>query len=130
MNPLQLQLVTASISLLYVALWGTAALGKWSSLSTPEWFLKQFEKTFFAALPGGIPFSYWMIASAELALAVLFLASLFVSSLLPWALIGSLFLIVGLIVGLRLTFDFQGSANMFVYFGTTLLALWFLKANS
>ena len=129
MNPLHIKLISLAISLLYLGLWGTAAYGKWSSLKTPEWFLKQFENTFFAKMPGGIPLSYWGIGCAELTLAALFLASIFWATLLPIALIGSLFVFAGLIVGLRITFDFQGSANMYTYFSTTLLCLWFLTTH-
>lgn len=129
MDPFQLKLISVAISLLYLALWGTAAYGKWSSLKTPDWFLKQFENTFFAKLPGGVAGSYWAIGCAELALALIFLASLFSASLLSIALIGSLFVFAGLIVGLRITFDFQGSANMYTYFAATLLCIWFLSAH-
>lgn len=129
MTPLELRLISIAIALLYIALWGTAAQSKWSSLKTPDWFLKQFEKTFFTKLPGGIAASYWGIAVLELALALLFTASLFSASLLPLALIGSLFVFAALIVGLRITFDFQGSANMYTYFAATLLCLWFLEAH-
>ena len=67
--------------------------------------------------------SYWLIATIERLLALTFIAAAFNFMLLPFALLGSLFLFGILLFGLRLTYDFQGSANMFIYFGTTLISL-------
>jgi hypothetical protein len=112
-----------AIIFIYAVLLGTSTYDKWKSLSTPDWFKKQFENTFIAKLPGGASVGYWFIATFEALLTLAFVMSFFNMALLPFALLGSLFLFGILLFGLRLTFDFQGSANMFVYFGTTLLSL-------
>lgn len=116
-----------SIIFIYAILFGTAAYDKWNSLSTPEWFTKQFEKTFIGRLPGGASVGYWLIATLEGLLALAFVISAFNFIVLPYALLGSLFVFGILLFGLRLTYDFQGSANMFIYFGTTLLSLFFVS---
>jgi hypothetical protein len=112
-----------AIIFIYVLLLGTAAFDKWKTLSTPEWFNKQFENTFINRLPGKASIGYWLIASLEALLTLLFIVSVFNFALLPYALLGSLFLFGILLFGLRITYDFQGSANMFIYFGTSLLSL-------
>lgn len=115
-----------AIIFIYTILFGTAAFDKCKSLSTPDWFIKQFENTFINKLPGKASVGYWLIALFEATLTVLFVASAFNFALLPFALLGSLFLFGILLFGLRLTYDFQGSANMFVYFGTTLVSLYLI----
>ena len=112
-----------AIIFIYVILFGTAAFEKWKSLSTPDWFTKQFAGTFIAKLPGGAVVGYWVIASLEALLTICFVAAVFNFMLLPYALLGSLFLFGILLFGLRITYDFQGSANMFTYFGATLVSL-------
>lgn len=121
--------INYAIIFIYVLLFGTAALDKWKSLSTPEWFHKQFEKTFINQLPGKASVGYWLIATAEAALTFIFIASIFNFAFLPYALLGSLFLFGILLFGLRITYDFQGSANMFIYFGTTLLSLFLVTMS-
>jgi hypothetical protein len=118
-----------AIIFIYILLFGTAAFDKWKSLTTPEWFIKQFEKTFISQLPGGAKFGYWLIASLEAILALAFVVSIFNFVILPFALLGSLFLFGILLFGLRITYDFQGSANMFIYFGTTLLSLFLVTMS-
>ena len=122
-------IINTAIIFIYVLLFGTAAFDKWKSLSTPEWFIKQFENTFINKLPGGASVGYWFIATFEAILTVVFLISIFNFVLLPYALLGSLFLFGTLLFGLRITYDFQGSANMFIYFGTTLLSLFFVTIS-
>lgn len=123
-------LLNFAIIFIYTLLFGTAAFEKWKSLSTPEWFNKQFEKTFINRLPGKASIGYWFIASFEAILTLLFIVSIFNFAFLSYALIGSLFLFGILLFGLRITYDFQGSANMFIYFGTTLVSLFFVLAHS
>jgi hypothetical protein len=115
-----------AIIFIYAVLFGTAAYDKWKTLATPDWFVKQFENTFISRLPGGASVGYWVIASLEAVLTVGFLISFFNLAVLPYALAGSLFLFGFLLLGLRLISDFQGSANMFIYFGTTLISLFFV----
>lgn len=116
-------IVNFAIIFIYTVLMGTSAVDKWKSLSTPEWFSKQFEKTIINRLPGKASVGYWLIATAEALLTIAFIISALNFAILPFALLGSLFLFGILLFGLRITYDFQGSANMFVYFGTTLLSL-------
>lgn len=115
-----------AIIFIYAVLFGTAAYDKWKTLSMPDWFGKQFENTFIKRLPGGTSAGYWFIAVFEALLTIAFVISFFNIAILPFALLGSLFLFGFLLFGLRITYDFQGSANMFVYFGTTLLSLFFV----
>jgi hypothetical protein len=118
-----------AIIFIYIVLFGTAAFDKWKTLSTPEWFIKQFANTFIARLPGGASVGYWIIASFEAALTVCFMLAAFNFLLLPYALVAALFLFGILLIGLRVTFDFQGSANMFTYFGATLLSLFLVSMH-
>jgi hypothetical protein len=113
-----------AITFMFLVLMGTAAWDKWKVLQTPGWFIQQFEKTVLPNMPGGIPFLYWVIATLEAALFIAFAVSLFVPGLIQVALVGSLFLFGILCFGLRLIGEFQGSANMFVYFGATLISLY------
>lgn len=116
-----------AIIFIYLVLLGTAAFEKWKTLSTPEWFIKQFENTFVAKLPGGASVGYWCIAGLEAILVFTFLMAAFNFLILPYALVGALFLFGVLLFGLRITYDFQGSANMFTYFGVTLLSLFLVS---
>ena len=116
-------IINYAIIFIYTLLFGTSAFEKWKSLSTPEWFSKQFENTFISRLPGKASVGYWFISIAEALLTLAFIISIFNFSLLPYALLSSLFLFGILLFGLRITYDFQGSANMFTYFGVTLLCL-------
>lgn len=115
-----------AISLAFTILIGSAASEKWRSLKTPDWFLKQFENTFIAKLPGGVSFGYWKIATLEALLTLAFIVSIFLPSLLPLALVGAMFLFCALLFGLRVSFDYQGSANMFVYFLTALASFYWV----
>lgn len=112
-----------AISFCFLILFSTAAFSKLQSLKTPEWFLKQFQNSLFAAVPGGVQFSYWLIALVESALAVSFLISFFYLPILPLALVGSILLFGMLCFGLRIIYDFQGSANMFIYIAAALISL-------
>ncbi len=116
-----------AISLIFAVLFGTAAMDKLKSTTTPEWFIKQFENTLIGKIPDGAKRGYWVIAALELLLAVAFLASFFSPAVLDFALVGSLFVFGILCFGLRLASDFQGSANMFIYFAATLVSVYLHK---
>lgn len=116
-------LKTLAIEVIFLVLFATAALDKFKTLQTPDWFIKQFENTLIAKLPGGAKFGYWKIATLELALTIAFAASIFMAPILPFALVGSMFLFAALCFGLRLAGDYQGSANMFIYFAAALISL-------
>jgi hypothetical protein len=124
MNIFELEILSdIAIICIFSVLMGTAAWSKFQSLTTPEWFIKQFENTIVSKLPMGAAWAYWKIAIFEAILTIAFLVSLFIPMVLPYALTGSLFLFASLCFGLRITGDFQGSANMFIYFAATLVSL-------
>jgi hypothetical protein len=112
-----------AIVFIYTVLMGTAALSKLREKSAPEWFLKTFQGTMISKLPGGAAGGYWVIAALETILTVLFLAAIFLPAMLPVALTLSLYLFGILCFGLRISGDYQGSANLFIYFTSTLISL-------
>jgi hypothetical protein len=116
-----------AVQFIFAVLFGTAAWEKIKGKSAPEWFLKSFESTFISKLPGGARLSFFLIMALESALALAFPLSVFVPALLPSALMASLFLFGALCFGLRITGDYQGSANMFIYFSTSMLCLYLLS---
>ncbi len=120
------ELRNAIIALMYVVLFGTACFDKLKSMSVPSWFIEQFSKTFLGRYPLAVTLSYWSIAIFELALVLMFLFSLWIAWVLPFALIGAMGIFVFLLFGIRLIGDYQGSANMFTYFGISLLCLFVL----
>ncbi len=109
---------------IFSILFGTAGIDKFKSLKTPEWFIRQFDKSILAKFPKVIAFSYWKIAIFEILLAATFVASLMVPGLLPVALLGGMLLFGFLCFGLRMIGDYQGSANIFIYFTASLIALY------
>ena len=111
-----------AICFIFAVLFGTAAHDKVKSFTTPDWFVKQFDGTLIAKMPGGAAGGYWMIAMMESALTFAFTASAVKVEILPYALCGAMFLFGALLIGLRVTKDYQGSANMFIYFGAALIS--------
>jgi hypothetical protein len=112
------------IVFLFSILFGTAGLDKFKTLQTPEWFIKQFDRSFLSRFPRLLAFSYWKIAAFETLLAIAFVSSLFVPGILPLALLGGMLLFGFLCFGLRMIGDYQGSANIFIYFTASLVALY------
>lgn len=110
-----------AIIFIFIVLFSTAAIDKFKVLEVPEWFIKQFQSTWIAKKPFGVKSSYWFIAFLELALTILFFVSVFNFNILPYALGLSMFFFGILCFGLRLSGDYQGSANMFIYFTAALL---------
>ena len=115
--------VILAIQFIYTILFGTAAWDKIQGKTVPEWFIKSFEPTFLSKLPGGARAQFWMIAGMESILAVGFPLSVVLSDILPFLLLASMFFFGILCFGLRITKDFQGSANMFIYFTATIFSL-------
>jgi hypothetical protein len=121
-----------AIQLLLLTTFGLAAYAKFQTPLMPDSFVDQFRNTWLVNLPGGLFFSYYTIALSELSIAIVFMTSVlrfeFLSgrkkTFLRTGLIMSLFVFAILAYGLRLTGQFQGTANTFFYFGATLLALW------
>jgi hypothetical protein len=118
-----LPIATLAIQFIYTVLFGTAAWEKIQGTTVPEWFVKSFEPTFLAKLPGGARAQFWMITGIESILALCFPLSIVIPDLLPYSLLASMFFFGMLCFGLRLTKDFQGSANMFIYFTATIFSL-------
>lgn len=126
------------IQFLYLVTFGLASLDKWTPVQIPDGFTNRFGDTWMALLPGGLALPYYTIAISETLIFVLFFLSLF---RLEWlkgsdkmymrlGLILSLFVFVTLSYGLRLTGDFDGTANAFFYFGVTLFALYLTEKEA
>lgn len=111
------------IAVIFIVLLGTSAFEKFKSLSVPDWFLQQFAKSFLGPYPTLIKISYWKIAFFEALLTLGFVAGLFSVVILSYTLACAVFLFAALCFGLRISYDYQGSANMFTYFSATLLSL-------
>jgi hypothetical protein len=118
-----------AINFLMLMVWGFTGLGKLRN-GMPSWFDGKFGKTFLATFPG-LTASFWLLALAEtlaFALALVALARgeflgrrppTWLSVMLMW----SLFVFVQLGFGQWLTGEFNGTAQLFAYFGATLVAL-------
>lgn len=121
--------------LLFIGTFGQASQEKFLSGGVPSWFQNQFAKTILNPFPGSLTLNYYLIAALEASVVVLFLLSgiqgEFVAShdhtLLRAGLVMALFTFFALGFGLRISGDFQGAANLFMYFGVTLLALMYVE---
>lgn len=126
-----------AVQLLFLTTFGLAALAKFQNPLMPDGFVEQFRHTWLVNLPGGLFTPYYLLALGESLIFIVFLISLirfeFVSGrkklFLKYGLLFSLFIFVVLAYGLRLTSQFQGTANAFFYFGSTLLALWIVEKD-
>ena len=121
---------------LFLVTFGLAGLDKFLTEGVPGWFTQQFGETFLATLPG-LSFAYYKIALLEVAVVLIFVTS-FVRgeflenrdrSFLKLGLALSLIVFVVLGFGLRLTKDFGGAANLFFYFGATLVCLFVVQKD-
>ena len=122
-----------SILLLFASTWGIAGVGKLAS-GMPPWFGETFGKTFLATFPG-LTLSYYSLAIGETVAFLLALVALVRLEFLPnrSTLITQVMLVVSLVLfiklgfGQRLVKEFDSAANLFFYFGVTLLALDFVR---
>lgn len=122
----------APLYLLYLSTFGMAAVGKWREFphGAPEWFQRQFEGTVLNLFPGALTVNFYLIAVLESMVALAFVVSLLRREFLPerdrsvlqFSLWGAQFTFVILGFGLRLVGDFHGAAELFFYFGVTLVA--------
>jgi hypothetical protein len=64
------------ILLLMIALSLITALHKFTGDLPPEWFVKQFSSSLIGKIPFGIPASYFIISTLELAIAIVFILSI------------------------------------------------------
>jgi hypothetical protein len=104
--------------------------GKWLGGGVPDWFAKQFGPSIMAKFPGLAP-SFYGIACLETTVAVLFLASAVKGEFLPGrakpmlklAITAAAFTFSALAFGQRLTHEYSGAADLFFFFGASLVAL-------
>ncbi len=121
-----------AINLLFLMLWGFAALSKVQE-GVPTWFEGKFGATFLATFPG-LTATFWILTVSELLALLLAVLALVTGNflerkparLLAGTLLWSLFVFLQLGLGQWLTKEFNGAFQQFVYFAGTLLALQFL----
>lgn len=120
-----------AINLLFLSVWGFAAIGKVID-GMPPWFPGKFGKTFLGTFPG-LTVTFWLLTLSELLAFGLGITALFRAEFLerkppkflPAMLAWSLLVFVQLGFGLWLTKDFNGAFQQFMYFSGTLLAFQF-----
>lgn len=125
-----------AINLLFLMVWGFAGVGKIRS-GVPSWFGDKFGSTILASFPG-LTASFWLLTAAELfAFALALLALLrgeFIGRRPPAGLtvmlVWSLFVFIQLGLGQWLTAEYNGTFQLFVYFGVTLIALQYVNRKS
>ncbi|MEX0905743.1 MAG: hypothetical protein WD604_17565 [Balneolaceae bacterium] len=127
-----------AIQLLLIVTFGLASLFKWTASEIPADFIVQFGNTWLNLLPGGLFFPFYAVATLETTAFVLFIISisktewLAISNkiYLKLGLILTLFIFVVLSYGLRLTEQLSETANVFIYFGVVLFALYLAENES
>ena len=120
-----------AINLLFLMVWGFTGLGKILS-GVPSWFGDKFGATFLARFPGLTP-TFWLLTASELLAFLLALVALVRGEFLGrrpprWLalmLVWSLFVFIQLAFGQWLTAEYNGTFQLFAYFGITLIALQF-----
>jgi hypothetical protein len=125
-----------AINLLFLMVWGFTGIGKLLS-GVPPWFDDKFGSTILARFPG-LTTSFWLLAAAESLAFVLAAAALvraeflgrrppvWLTAMLVW----SLFVFIQLGLGQWLTAEYNGTFQLFTYFGVTLVALQYVSAAS
>ncbi len=125
-----------AINLLFLMVWGFAGLGKVRS-GVPAWFGDKFGATILARFPG-LTASFWLLTLAELLAFALALVALLRGEFLSrgdptWLktmLVWSLFVFIQLGFGQWLTDEFNGTFQLFAYFGVTLVALQYVTSRA
>ncbi len=118
-----------AIQLLFGTTFSLSAALKWSG-GVPAWFLKQFQGTWLAQAPGGLPAVHYFLAVLE-TISFLGCASSIArlefvrpgKTILQWTLTFALFVFVVLAYGARLTGKFDVAAYNLIYFLGALLCL-------
>ena len=108
-----------------------AAFGKFSSGKVPEWFLKQFSGTILDLFPGALALQFYSIAVCEAIAFLIFVTGLLRREFLPSrdkvflraGLTLACFIFAILEIGLQMTRDLNTSAQVFCYFGFSLLIM-------
>ena len=128
--------VLLAINLMFLMIWGFTGIGKVLD-GMPPWFGDKFGQTILASVPG-LTASFWLLTLAELLSFVLATAALlrgeflgrrpatFLQVMLVW----SLFVFLQLAFGQWLTAEYNGTVQIFTYFGVTLIAYQFATAPS
>lgn len=128
--------VLLAINLMFLMIWGFTGIGKLVS-GIPPWFGDKFGQTILAKVPG-LTASFWLLALAELLAFALAAGALLrgeflgrrPAAFLPWMLVWSLFVFLQLAFGQWLTAEYNGTVQIFTYFGLTLIAYRFVAALS
>ncbi len=136
MKTLTMYISLIAIYFVYLSTFITVSIQKWKS-GLPDWFANQFKNTFIAKLPGGVAAGFWSITILETAVAISFLIALFTGEWsfeqpLVWMQFGTALAALtfgALGFGLRISGDFQGAANLFIYFTASLIVIIFLHMN-
>ena len=126
-----------AVQLLYIMTFGMTSYSKWIEEGVPQHFVDRFSDTVLSILPGGMIFSFYTIAIAETFALALFLISVFKMEWLSESrkiylesgLVLSLFIFLILGFGLRLAGEYGGAADLFFYFGVTLIALYVVEKS-
>ena len=125
-----------AINLLFLMVWGFTGLDKLVN-GPPGWFGDKFGQTILARFPG-LAASFWLLAAAELLAFLLATVALLrgeflgrrpplgLTTMLVW----SLFVFIQLAFGQWLTAEYNGTFQLFTYFGVTLVALQFVNGAS
>jgi hypothetical protein len=106
-----------------------SGVDKLTSGGTPAWFVAQFSETFIATFPG-VNVAYLILGVMEIAVAVILVISVITLEFTPKRPKTFLLLAIALSAltfgflgfGQNLTSNFDGAANLFFYFGATLVA--------
>lgn len=123
------------VYLLYIGTFSLASSEKLLSKGAPDWFKQQFEKTFLNFFPGSLSIQFYLIGLLEATVAILFIISAINGEFLPghapiflrWGLLSALTTFFSLGIGLRISGDYQGAANLFSYFGVTFLISFYVE---
>ncbi len=118
-----------AIQLLFGTTFFLSAALKWSG-GVPAWFLQQFQATWLARSPGGLPAIFYFLALLETAGLLGCVASIVrleflrpSKTILRWTLVFALFVFVVLAYGARLTGKFDVAACNLMYFIGALLCV-------
>lgn len=105
---------------------GESGLMKFVSPGAPAWFVEKFANTWIGRLPVPMAVHWWALALAEVAVAGLAVGAIAVgpsSGLGDGAMLLGAAVYAALSLGLRVSGDFVGAFQTFVYAGITL-GLW------
>ncbi len=128
---------TIAIQMMLLSIFGVEASEKWFAGGTPQWFTKEFADTWLVGLPGGLDFSWYLIAFLETLIAASALISILRGEflvrrdqiVLRAALLISLGFYLMLGFGGRISGNHDIAAHSFQYFTGTLLSLFMIERS-